>query len=150
MIKSIDQALDDIITGGAKAKTKTKNKAKTKSKGKSKGKTKTKSKTANRDDKIKKAKKVKKTKKTNKSKTLTESGNIKNDFVIDDTEKTNLSRQKRPIILKKNADENTEYKSVKNEKPSKTDNTYKPYDVAFLKRLKRSKQETITSDEESE
>lgn len=131
MLTSIDQDLHNILTGGAKS---TKNKKTTKS-----------IKSIKQVKKAKSIKSIKSTgsKKKSKSINLLESGNeTKNDF--------ELARQKRPIVAKKNADDNKEYISVKNEKPPKTDNSYKPYDMAFLKRLKKSKADIISSDEDTE
>lgn len=133
MSTSIDQDLHNILTGGAKSN-KNKKSKQTKS-----------TKEAGPTKSIKKVKSTKKagSKKKSKSINLSESGNeTKNDF--------ELARQRRPIVAKKNADDNKEYISVKNEKPSKTDNSYKPYDMAFLKRLKKSKADAISSDEDTE
>lgn len=130
---SIDKDLRKILTGGAQLKTKNKIKGKSKSKTKTKTKSKSKSKTQ-----LKKK----------------ENGIIKslrNELLVNEMmANAEMSRPKRPIVVKKNADENKEYISVKKEKISKEDNTYKQYDVAFLKRLKRSKADVISSDEENE
>ncbi len=133
---TIDDDLNFILNGGAK-KSKTKNKSKSKSKSKPKSGSKSK-----------------------KTKIVIEAGSIIKNTETDITDKTNeisenidtikpdQSRLQRPRIIKKNADENKEYISVKTEKPTKKDNSYKTYDVAFLKRLQKSKIESNTTEEE--
>lgn len=134
---SIDKDLRKILTGGAQLKTKNKIKGKSKSKNKTKTKTKTKSKSKSKTQLKKKENGIIKS--------------LRNELLVNEMmANAEMSRPKRPIVVKKNADENKEYISVKKEKISKEDNTYKQYDVAFLKRLKRSKADVISSDEENE
>jgi hypothetical protein len=80
--------------------------------------------------------------KKNSVKVFSEGGIIKNE--------NNASLQQRPRVIKKNADENKEYISVKTEKPQKSDNSYRPYDIAFLKRIQKSKDENNLFSEESD
>lgn len=128
---------NSILTGGAKKKSKSKAKSKVKSKSKP-------------------IKKMSKKTKLKQKKIVVEAGNLIKDTESEksQSEKSQSEKSKpkfqRQRVVKKNADENTEYISVKAEKPSKVDNTYKPYDIAFLKRLQKSKVENNTTDEEEQ
>ena len=118
---TIDDDLNFILNGGAKTKSKSKKTSKTKSKSKTRSK-------------------------------IVEAGKIiVDDNSYDKNKETTKQKikptQERPRVIKKNADENKEYISVKTEKPAKSDNTYKEYDIAFLKRMRRSHMEAITDEE---
>ena len=139
---SIDEDLKLILAGGAKKK-----------------KTKSAKKQVNNKNKKQKSKSTKQTKsKTKTQKVFIEAGKLIKDtdseILIDpmpeQVQKQNKKLQQRPRVVKKSADENKEYISVKTEKTPKSDNTYKPYDIAFLKRLQKSKAEIIMSDEDSD
>ena len=140
---TIDDDLNFILNGGAKSKSKSKQPS---SKSKSKQPS-SKSKSKQPSSKSKSKSKSKKHLK------VVEAGKI----IMDDDNNTKSEEttkqhkikptQERPRVVKKNADENKEYISVKTEKPTKSDNTYKDYDVAFLKRMRRSHMEAITDEE---
>lgn len=146
-----------VLTGGAKKKN-TSSIKKTKKKTKSVDKISSKKRSSVKRSSVKRSsvKKVKNTKR------IVEAANLikdnENELLSSDVEtfKSEYSKssdkklQERPRVVKKSADENKEYISVKAEKLSKSDNTYKPYDVAFLKRLQRSRTEMIASEENSE
>lgn len=148
---SIDEQLNFILNGGSNKKPLNKKKSILKSKSKSKSK---KNGSKNIKSGSQKKTKLNKPSKLSKINRIEENGVIMKEVDVDELIKSkenknrDQGREHRQKIIKKSADENHEYISVKEEKPRNTDNTYKSYDIAFLKRLQKSKMESNASDEQ--
>lgn len=135
-MSTVDQDLNFILNGGKISK-------------KLKSKTKTKLKKVNPNTSGKN--KTKKNKKSHSDKSI-EASIIMRDIEISDEFENNAKQSRlnaRPNIVKKDADENTEYISVKNEKKGSINNSYKPYDLTFLKRLEFTKNQQTDTDSEN-